>query len=152
MCVAYCHRRRLLFWDHEDCPPADCEFAGGPHGPCDSCLYQENDICLLTHAPLPAQRGCCHCNVVLVQGARRVTQEMLSLLNLDANERLAEALEERNVRYHLDEVSGLVLIDPDSLPAPLTYGLGTDHLADERFDWSDWYEQWGPEDKPEAEA
>jgi hypothetical protein len=75
---------------------------------------------------------------------------MVGLLNLDANERVAEALEERNVRYHLDEVSDLVLIDPDRLPAPLTYGLGTDHLADESFDWSDWYEQWGPEVEPEA--
>lgn len=151
MCIAFCHRRRLLFWDHEDCHPADCEFAKGPHGSCSSCLYQENGICLLTHAQLPVQRSCCHSNILLVQGARRVTQEMVGLLNLDANEHLAEALEERNVRYHLDEVSDLVLVDPDNLPVPLTYGLGTDHLADERFDWSSWYDQWRAEVEPEAE-
>ena len=147
MCVAYCHRKFILFWDHEDCHPRDCEFVHGPHGSCDSCLYQENDICLLTHAPLPARRGCCHRNVALVQGARRVTREMVGLLNLDVHERLTEALEERNVPYQLDTDGDLVLIDPDELPVPLTYGLGTDHLADESFDWSYWYEQWKPEKK-----
>jgi hypothetical protein len=75
---------------------------------------------------------------------------MLGLLNLDANEGVAEALEERNVHYDLDEANGFVLIDPARLPVPLTYGLGTNHLADERFDWSDWYEQWGSEVEPEA--
>jgi hypothetical protein len=81
---------------------------------------------------------------------RWVTREMLGLLNLDPCERVAEALAERNVPYQLDEANGLVLIDPDELPAPLIYGLGTDHLADERFDWSDWYEQWEPAVEPEG--
>lgn len=77
---------------------------------------------------------------------------MLGLLNLDAHEKVAEALEERNVRYHLDEANDIVLIDPDRLPVPRTYGLGTDHLADEKFDWSGWYEQWAENQESELEV
>lgn len=152
MCVTYCHRRKILYWDHEDCHPAECGFVQGPHGACADCRHQQGNICGLTNTPLPQSGGCCHYNVAVIQGDQRVTPAMVQLLGLDAEETMAEALEGRNVRYHLDaQISSIILIDPDELPVPTTYGRGTDHQIDEALDWSGWFEQWNDETENEFE-
>lgn len=153
MCITYCHRRNILYWDHEDCHPAQCELVRGPHRRCADCRHRREAICRLTNASLPESKGCCHYNVEVVHGPQLVTPEMLQLLQLDPDETVIEALEGRNVKHHLERTTGIVLIDPDELPVPTSsYGRGTDHQVDETFDWSDWFKQWGGDGEPTLEA
>src|SRR5688572_30226035 len=138
MCVTFCHKLKRLYWDHEDCHSARCLLAGKPQESCNSCRHKSGDICMLTNSLLPAEGGCCHYNVELVQGAQLVTRELLSLLEIMPDETIVEALEYRNVRYHQGAGGDIIFVDPDELPLPTTYGRGTDHQADETFDWSGW--------------
>lgn len=142
MCVSFCHRRNRLYWNHEDCDGAWCELARAAHSPCQTCRHFRETNCALTNSPtLPAAAGCCHHNVLPLSGARLVTAELISLLEIGSQEVVAEALESRNVRYRpgSDEK---IFVDPDDLPLPFVYGLGTEHDRVDDFDWSGWFEQW----------
>lgn len=146
MCVTFCHKLNRLYWDHEDCHPALCSFAGKSQESCATCRHKNGETCRLTNTVLPQEEGCCHYNVNLIQGPQVVTTEMVSLLEVMPDEAMAEALTYRNVSYQQGS-EGEILVDPDELPLPTTYGRGTDHQADESFDWTGWYEQWDSEER-----
>ncbi len=39
-----------------------------------------------------------------------------------------------------------ITVDPDDLGLPFTYGLSTEHMPEEEFDWSEWQTQWCSEE------
>jgi hypothetical protein len=134
MCVTYCHRRQVLYWNHEDCSSQTCPLVNGPHGRCDDCRHRRGDICRLTNAPLPESGGCCHGNVALAQGLRVVTRTMLEPLGVGAEEMVAEVLERWGAPYEVNG-RGQVVVDPDELGIPTVYGLGAEAVGEEAFPW-----------------
>jgi hypothetical protein len=79
--VTYCHRRCLLYWNHQDCAEEICPVASEAHGSCQTCRHQRGDeTCALTNAPLPQAGGCCHWNVTLTEGLVQVTPGMVAPL------------------------------------------------------------------------
>lgn len=137
MCVTFCHRRRVLYWNHESCSFDFCSLTVEEPGRCQSCRYRQGgDFCGLTRAALPApagRGGCCHWNVELVTGPQPVTLEMLA--PLDAGPEPAETLlSGLDAPYEVDP-DGRIWIDPDRLDLPEVYGLGTEALAPEWMDW-----------------
>ena len=132
MCITYCHRRSILYWNHEDCA-AQCELARGPHGGCADCRHRQGALCGLTRAPLPGT-GCCHWNVVLVGGPQVVTPAMLELLGMADGETAADALARWDAPYQVDG-SRQVVVDPGRLGIPAVYGVGTESVGDEVWPW-----------------
>ncbi len=145
MCLTYCHRRGGLYKNHGDCLVEDCPFAGDEmqvYTGCDTCCHQRDHICALTSSPLPAERRCCHWNVEPAQGEQVITLEMLEPLGITENETVLEMLDWLDAPYRVDS-EGRVLVDPDNLGLPATYGLGTEIiLEDEAMDWSEWSFVW----------
>ena len=144
MCVSWCARKGMLFWNHSDCHPADCEFAAQTHGRCGDCPHKQNETCGLTRAPLPATEesgGCCHWNVVPVSGPQVVTRAMLAPLGISIEETEEFVLRRLDVPYRLS-AHGEVIVEIDSLSTPFTMGQGTEHLPEEELDWSAWLGQW----------
>lgn len=126
MCVTWCYRRRLLFWNHEDCPTSLCEFAGQDASRCADCRYRRNDgYCALTNHSLPATGSCCHWNVTVTEGPQPVLAEMLGLLWPVEGESVATVLDRLDAPYTLAD-NGVVWVDPDTLGLPEVYGVGTD--------------------------
>lgn len=124
MCLTWCHKRNLLFWNHESCPVSLCGFAGQPGGDCAGCRHRRDDgRCALTHQPLP-DGGCCHRNITLTPGPQPVTAEMLDLLWPAAGEPVTAVLDRLAAPYTVD--NGAVWVDPDDLGLPAVYGVGTD--------------------------
>lgn len=81
MCVTFCHRRRLLYWNHDPCTTDMCPVAGEAPRPCQTCRHRrDDDTCALTNASLPEAGGCCHWNVTLTGGLIPVTPGMVALL------------------------------------------------------------------------
>jgi len=79
--VTYCHRRHLVYWNHEDCAEDICPVAGEAHGSCQSCRHRRGDeSCALTNAPLPQAGGCCHWNVTRTEELVQVTPGMVAPL------------------------------------------------------------------------
>ena len=132
MCLSFCSVRGLLYWNHEDCHPLDCPLAPGPHGACQDCRHLQGATCGLTRAPLPSSGGCCHHNAELRQGLQAVTREMLGLLGIGPTEPEISVLHREEIPYYQDDQARL-FIDLDAFILPFTFGLGTDHLADEPF-------------------
>jgi len=142
VCLTFCNRFAVLYWNHDDCHPLDCAVAEGPHGRCDDCRHRGPDQrCGLTHTPLPEAGGCCHWNVEPVAGPREVTRDMLAPIGIGLEETEVYVLRRLEVPYELGP-QGEVLIEPARLGLPLTFGQGTDHRPDEVFDWSAWTGQW----------
>ena len=129
MCVTYCHRRGVLYWNHEDCTSLTCHLAEGPHGRCEDCRHRQEALCRLTNGPLPDSGGCCHCNVDLVQGRQVVTPAMLELPGVGEEENMVDVLNSLEAPYRVDE-TGRVVVDPDELGLPFTYGRGTESQDD----------------------
>jgi hypothetical protein len=99
-------------------------------------------MCRLTHAPLPGTGGCCHHEVVLVQGWQVVTRAMLEPLGIGARETVADVLSRWHIPYERGDQPGEVaLVDPDQLALPATYGVGTETVGEEPFPWP--IEVWG---------
>ncbi len=140
MCVSFCPRRWALFWNHEDCEPRDCDFATGPHGRCETCQNRQNENCGLTNAPQPAA-GCCQHNVAPVSGLLEISWDMLAPLRIGPDEMVEQFLQDYDVPYHHGPQAE-VMVDPDDLGLPQTFGIGTEHVTDEKLDWSEWAEQW----------
>jgi len=138
MCVAYCHRRGVLYWTHVDCSFEICPFVAEEPNRCASCRHREpaGDLCGLTRAPLPAVGGCCHWNVEPLSGPQWVTWEMLEPLGV-GQESTADLLDDLDAPYGQDEF-GQIWIDPDCLGLPEIYGLGTETLEPDALDWSEW--------------
>ena len=141
MCITFCHRRRVLYWNHADCHPFECEIALELHGRCLDCRHQNDDRCGLTNAPLPDSGGCCHWNVAPTREPQIVTREMLAPLEFDIVESEVYLLKSLEAPYTWTS-DGQLSIDPDMLGLPFTYGLGTERLPEEAFDWSEWLGQW----------
>lgn len=131
MCVTFCHRRRVLYFNHRDCAPRDCLYAGQVEGWCETCRWRQGELCGLTRQVLPATGGCCHWNVEVTQESQVVTPDLLVLLDVQPGEDLAAALAWWDVPYR--EQAGQVLVDPEELALPETYGLGTEQEDDEPF-------------------
>ena len=131
MCITYCSRKQVLYDNHNDCQPTDCEFAGEIHGRCVDCRHQQEDICGLTQAPLPAAGGCCHWNIEPASGPLVVSREMLAPLQLTIDESEVGLLKDLGVPYRWS-AAGELLIDLANLSQPTTYGLGTELVED---DW-----------------
>lgn len=125
MCVSLCHRRKLLYFNHEDCLPIDCEYAGGEHGRCADCTHRQGQVCGLTHDVLPPRGGCCHCNVPILSGDIAVTPEMVSLLDYRPGSRILDILAQNDV-YYIKQNIGPPIVNPDYLASPVTYGYGTE--------------------------
>lgn len=167
MCVSFCPRRRVLFWNHEDCEPRECAFAVGPHGSCATCRHHRDSVCAptevgrqtpvcpqpsvcaLTNAPLPEVGGCCQHDIKAVEGLQEICWDMLAPLRIGPDETVEQFLKCYEVPYVHGSCSE-VLVDPDDLGLPQTFGLGTEHLDDEEFDWTDWVGQWCLDDVPVA--
>ena len=148
MCLTYCHRRRVIYWNHSDCDRFTCKLAGKPTPPCKTCRHHRTDgRCGLTRSPLPAGGGgCCHHNVEPLTGLQPVSRETLAPLAIRPDETVAAVLQREGIDYR-QAAPRLYLVDPLSLSSPYTFGVGTDdHLPDEQFDWSDWFEQWDIEE------
>jgi hypothetical protein len=137
----------VLFWNHEDCDPRECELAAGPHGPCATCRHYQTSVCALTNAPLPASGGCCQHDVAPVSGLLEVSWDMLAPLRIGPEEMVEQFLRDYDVPYRHGPQAE-VMVDPDDLGLPQTFGLGTEHLAEEDFDWSEWAGQWCLDDVP----
>ena len=142
MCVSFCLRRGLLFWNHTDCHPTDCEYVTEPHGRCPDCRHRDEEMCGLTRAPLPSVAGgCCHWNVTPVRSPHVVTRAMLVSLGISLEETEEFVLRRLDVPYRLG-AQGEVIVEIDSLSTPFTMGQGTEHLPEEELDWSAWLGQW----------
>lgn len=128
ICVSFCHRRRILYFIHQDCSLVACRYADPvAHGKCESCCHKRGDLCYLTNARLPNSGGCCHYIVELVRGEQVIGLEQVRLLEPSPGQSVAGVLDD----YYIDtyvQFNGKVLLDPDGLPLPETYGLGTDKL------------------------
>jgi len=124
MCVTFCHRNLILFFNHEDCPPQLCPVGATVPGTCDDCYHRQGDLCGLTRAPLPDGGGCCHRNVTLVTDRQVVTPVMCALLGRGANETVVDLLAGLDAPCHVDDV-GRAWVDPDALGLPDIYGRGT---------------------------
>jgi hypothetical protein len=144
MCVSWCARKGVLFWNHSDCQPADCQFATETHGRCRDCRHKQDEICGLTRAPLPSvagSGGCCHWNVGPVSGLQIVTRSMLAPLGISIEETEEFVLRRLDVPYRLG-TQGEVVVDTSSLATPFIFGEGSEHLPEEELDWSAWLGQW----------
>jgi hypothetical protein len=134
MCVTYCHRKHVLYWDHEDCTE-HCELAERPHRSCETCRNRRGTVCWLTNAPLP-ESGCCHHNVGAVHGLRVITRKMLEPLGIGTDETPAQVLTRWGAPYgQLDDRGLVVVVDPDRLGIPPVYGVGSETVRDEPFPW-----------------
>ena len=88
-----------------------------------------------------------------LQGSERLSASFLILIlimalalcfrlyNLLPVERGLQFLQDYDVAYRHGPQAE-VMVDPDDLGLPQTFGLGTEHLAEEDFDWSEWAGQW----------
>jgi hypothetical protein len=141
MCLSYCQRLGLLYWNHEDCWVELCPFAAGPHGRCDDCQHRQDKQCGLTLAPLPVSGGCCHWNVTPKNGWQEITRQTLAPLQIGRGESEIAVLESLDVSYQVG-AEGEIRVDLDSLNLPFIFGLGTENEADTVFDWSAWSGQW----------
>ena len=124
MCVTFCHRCEILFFNHEDCPPQLCPVGANIPGTCTTCRHRQGGLCGLTRAPLPEAGGCCHQNVAIVSGEQPVTMAMCTLLGAGSNETVVEVLAGLDAPFTVAP-DGQVLVDPAALGLPDTYGLGT---------------------------
>jgi hypothetical protein len=132
VCVSFCHKRRVLFFTHEDCPPLQCRWTDPAlWGRCEDCRYGHNGRCGLTNIPLPVPGGgCCHRNVSLVGGEQVIGPEQVQLLPaFGTGQTAAEILGSYGVSYDCDG-DGRPLIDPNELVLPVVYGRGSDPIAD----------------------
>ena len=127
MCVSYCHFRQLLYINHENCWPQDCQYASKRPSPCGTCKHKQGGVCSLTNAPLPEKGGCCHWNVTLSTSPQPITLAMLTMIGVGCNETIADVLDSLDTPYTLD-TSGQVWLNPDDLALPEVYGLGTEHF------------------------
>jgi hypothetical protein len=75
----------------------------------------------------------------------------LSPLRIGPDEMVEQILKCYEVPYAHGSRSE-VLIDPDDLGLPQTFGVGTEHLVEEDFDWSEWAGQWCLDDVPVREV
>ncbi len=145
MCVTFCHRRWVLYWNHEPCSFEFCPFAVEKPRRCQSCRYrQASNLCGLTRAALPVPEGkggCCHWNIELVTGPQSVTADMLAPLGGPGLEPVETILAFLAAPYEVDE-AGQVWIDPDRLGLPEVYGRGTEELPPELMDWTEWETTW----------
>jgi len=135
MCVTFCHRRGVLYWNHASCEPQTCDLARGPHGRCETCLHRQAGICRATNAPLPDAGGCCHWNVALVQGRVEITPAILDLLGSGPGETMDQVLERWEVPHHQLGHLVQVWIDPDELGVPEVYGIGTETVGTDVWIW-----------------
>lgn len=158
MCVTLCHRRKILYWNHDQCL---CPFAGEAHHSCRSCRHRQDGLCALTNGALPDSGGCCHWGIEPVSGQVRVTPAVAAPLVgfYDAAKNILppgipyEArdgewwvsaeyvglLNDLGIPYQADGQGGL-LIDPDGLVLALDEAI-PDILADLETD----YQQMGGE-------
>jgi hypothetical protein len=140
VCVSFCHKRRLLFFTHEDCPPLQCRWTDPAlWGRCEDCRHGHNGRCGLTNAPLPVPGGgCCHWNVSLVGGEQAIGPEQVQLLPAyGVGQTVGEILGSYGISYDCDG-DGRPLIDPDELVLPVVYGRGSDSVDDGDGVWA-WY-------------
>jgi len=121
MCISFCHRREVLFLNHEDCPPS-CPHAWEEHGRCRDCRHRMGDLCGLTRMPLPDAGGCCHFNVEVVTEPQRITRADVFQVPRWMGETVVEVLEEFGVPHRKDARG--VLVDPARCVVPGIYGLG----------------------------
>jgi hypothetical protein len=78
MCVTFCHRKRILFWNHDSCL---CSVADEEdYESCQTCLHRRGKICALTNEAILKSGGCCHCGVQMVAGVVQVTPAMAAPL------------------------------------------------------------------------
>jgi hypothetical protein len=131
--VSWCHRRGVLYWDHDDCRRHGCDLGDGPHaGTCRDCRHRQGSICGLTRCALPKDgAGCCHYDVEPACGPQAVTAAALAALStaqLDAAG-ISRLLDELDCTPHT-VVDGVVYVHPGQLDVPEIYGAGT-----EEDDW-----------------
>ena len=136
MCVTFCHKRHILFFTHEDCPPLQCRFTHPDQwGSCHDCTHNQAGRCALTNAPTPVDGGgCCHWGVELAAGPQTIDIKQITLLpSFVKDQPVADVLDSYGVDYEL--VDSRVIVDPDEMPLPLVYGRGTDPAEDDMFDF-----------------
>jgi hypothetical protein len=132
MCLTYCHRRDLFFDSDTDDVCGVCSFnfqdeptllAAGRKA-CNDCVHQSGDACALAHAPQPARRWCCHCNVRPRGGWADVTIRRVRghLHRAD----LALTLNVYEAEYELS-AEGVYRVNLDTLAVPLVYGVPVEH-------------------------
>jgi dihydropteroate synthase len=137
-------RRKIFFWNHDDCSFEICPLVAEEHGRCYSCTHRQGDNCGLTRSPLPAWGGCCHWNVEVVEDPQPVTPAMLEPLGVTAAEPVAAVLASLDAPYTLDD-QGQIWVDPADLGLSETYGIGTETVDVEELDWSAWALTWREE-------
>jgi hypothetical protein len=81
----------------------------------------------------PAVFGCCHWNIAPIGGRTEVWNA--DLLNLPQYPLVQDALYEFGVAFEVTD-EGRVFVNPDNMPLPTTYGIGTEpEIEDEEGEW-----------------
>lgn len=127
MCVSWCHRLDVLYWNHLGCERHGCHL-GQPQGiprTCTDCIHHRQGVCGLTGDDAPAE-GCCHWNVELTTGPQAVTDREVAPLQIlgVSLATLPEWMDSLGFPYKLEQ--GSLSVDPDKLPVPDIYGQPTD--------------------------
>lgn len=126
MCVSFCHRRKILYFIHQDCSLVECRYADpATHGECNSCCHKWGDLCSLTNSPLPNSGRCCHYNVKFVKGEFEIGLDQVQLLEPSPGQSIADVLEDYYLDGYISSPNGTILLNPDKLLLPDTYGLGS---------------------------
>jgi hypothetical protein len=133
MCLTFCHRRDLLFDSDTDNVCGVCSFNFQDDKACDACVHQSGEptlaaerACALAHAPQPARRWCCHCNVQPKSGWRGLDSSGKDLRGHLRRLPLAHVLEMYGAEYQSGE-PGEYTLNLDSLAVPLVYGVPVEH-------------------------
>jgi hypothetical protein len=137
MCLTFCHVREILYdSDTEDvCGMCPHNFPDGKR--CEGCAHQQSDeamsvdtysVCVLTAAPLPARRWCCHHGLwrryPALEGVRVFgAHHLKGYLRLKP---LETVLAEYGVEYE-PAGGGLCRVQMASLSIPLVYGVPVEH-------------------------
>ena len=126
MCLTYCHRRDLFFDSDTDDVCGVCPFNFQDDKLCAACVHQSADACALAHAPQPARRWCCHCNVQPKSGWRGLAPSRKDMRGHLRRLSLADVLEMYGAEYQ-SSGPGEYTLNLDSLSVPLVYGVPVEH-------------------------
>ena len=133
MCLTYCHRRDLFFDSDTDDVCGVCSFNFQDDKACDACVHQSGEptlaaerACALAHAPQPARRWCCHCNVQPKSGWRGLDPSGKDMRGHLRRLPMAVVLEMYGAEYQSNAQNEYTL-NLDSLAVPLVYGVPVEH-------------------------
>lgn len=134
MCVTFCHVRKILLLNHNDCLPEMCLQAPSSvtgYEPCSTCKYrgdEDHGLCMMTMAPLPdGEMGCCHHNAEMIEEVQEMDDRIfIPYDDYVIREKASFQMEATGVPFqHLPD--GRIAVDPGETILPEIYGRGVEH-------------------------